>query len=280
MNEILIYNAHLIIDGHKEVLNGGLLIKDQHIERVFISPISIKGYQNIECLDAGGLMIFPSFISLYNPGNIFGLGRINKTNDLGIYLDSYVYTLSDLKRYDSYGLIKMIDYDPIMNKDELLLEELIRRKIILNIKTMANAYEEVLILKKLARIVIYNLFEDTPPFGLKKPNLSNLAFDDCDCYVNYCFDKFHESIDKLVLNNIRKPYLIVDTDDYATLFKKLKNYGFSNSELLMISSLNKVNLLGLDAFYGTLTRGKFADLVFMNDDYQIVKTMVKGVING
>ena len=119
---------------------------------------------------------------------------------------------------------------------------------------------------------------------------------------------------KLVINNIDKDKIILVSDssiarnlpdgDYEFISKKchksgtkfisfdghyagsvvsindemkvLYELGAKYTDLLMYSGLNAYRLYGLDKHYGTLSRGKYADLVIMNDDLDIKKVLMKG----
>lgn len=58
--------------------------------------------------------------------------------------------------------------------------------------------------------------------------------------------------------------------------KVLHELGAKYTDLLLYSSLNALRLYGLDNQYGTLTKGKHADIVIMDDDLNIKKVYVRG----
>ena len=58
--------------------------------------------------------------------------------------------------------------------------------------------------------------------------------------------------------------------------KVLYELGAKYCDLLMYSSLNAFRFYGLDKKYGTLEKGKYADLVIMDDDLNIRNVYVKG----
>ena len=58
--------------------------------------------------------------------------------------------------------------------------------------------------------------------------------------------------------------------------KVLHELGVKYTDLLLYSSLNAFRLYGLDNQYGTLTKGKYADIVIMDDDLNIKKVLVQG----
>lgn len=58
--------------------------------------------------------------------------------------------------------------------------------------------------------------------------------------------------------------------------KVLKELGASYTDLLMYSSYNAFKFYGLDSKYGTIEKGKYSDLVIMDDDLNIKNVLLKG----
>lgn len=58
--------------------------------------------------------------------------------------------------------------------------------------------------------------------------------------------------------------------------KVLRSIGAKYSELLAYSSLNAFRFYGLDKQFGTLDKGKYADIVIMDDELNIKNVFVKG----
>ena len=66
---------------------------------------------------------------------------------------------------------------------------------------------------------------------------------------------------------------VVSINDEMKILKKL---GCKYTQLLEYSSLNAFRFYGLDKKYGTLDKGKYADIVIMDDDLNIERVYVKG----
>ena len=66
---------------------------------------------------------------------------------------------------------------------------------------------------------------------------------------------------------------VVSINDEIQLLYKL---GVKYTDLLLYSSLNAFRFYGLDKKYGTLQKGKFADIVISDDDLNIKRVMLKG----
>ena len=58
--------------------------------------------------------------------------------------------------------------------------------------------------------------------------------------------------------------------------KVLYSLGAKYTDLLSYSSLNAFRFYGLDSHFGTLQKGKYADIVIMNDDLNIKRVYCKG----
>ena len=58
--------------------------------------------------------------------------------------------------------------------------------------------------------------------------------------------------------------------------KVLKELGATYTDLLRYSSLNAFKFYGLDKLFGTLEKGKYSDIVIMDDELNIKNVMVKG----
>ena len=58
--------------------------------------------------------------------------------------------------------------------------------------------------------------------------------------------------------------------------KVLYELGAKYTDLLLYSSLNAFKFYGLDSQFGTLSKGKYADIIIMDDDLNIKKVFVKG----
>ncbi|MDW7669795.1 MAG: N-acetylglucosamine-6-phosphate deacetylase, partial [Bacillota bacterium] len=84
--------------------------------------------------------------------------------------------------------------------------------------------------------------------------------------------------------NIKNGKCTLDSGTIAGSVLKL-NQGFKNfaeasnesiESIVPLITINQAKYLGLEDKLGSLTQGKRADIVIMNDDYDITKTIVKG----
>lgn len=66
---------------------------------------------------------------------------------------------------------------------------------------------------------------------------------------------------------------VVSINDEIKVLRKL---GISYTDLLLYSSLNAFRLYGLDQQFGALTKGKYSDLVIMDDELNIKNVLSKG----
>lgn len=161
-----------------------------------------------------------------------------------------------------------------------------------------------------------HLFNASNGLHHRNIGLVNLAFDDNDKYVEVIADGIHldTSILKLIYRNIRKDRVILISDctlmaglndgeyefEGTKCLKKdllcvneegkisggasfiidgLKNMhkaGASLTDLLLMSSLNAYRFYGLDNRYGSLDKGKYADIVILDDDLNLISVYVRG----
>ena len=161
-----------------------------------------------------------------------------------------------------------------------------------------------------------HLFNAMRSFHHRDITLVNAAFMNLGYYVELIADGNHikENVLKLILNNIDLDKIMLVSDSSTargledgehiflskpctktgTIFKThdghfagsvvsindemkvLQRLGVSYTDLLKISSLNAFRFYGLDKQYGTLTKGKHADIVIMDEDLNIKNVYVKG----
>lgn len=65
----LFKHAHLVVDGHKEYLDGALLVNDEKIEEVFYQTSQLKQeYADYKTIDLQGLIVMPGFFDTHTHG--------------------------------------------------------------------------------------------------------------------------------------------------------------------------------------------------------------------
>ncbi len=161
-----------------------------------------------------------------------------------------------------------------------------------------------------------HLFNAMKGLHHREVTLVNTAFMNEGYYCELITDGYHidRNVLKLAINNIDKDHIIIVSDSSTargledgphvflsknciktgTIFKTLDGHfagsvvsindemkvlhelGASYTDLLRYSSLNAFTLYGLDSQFGTLTKGKFADLAIMDDDLNIKNVYVQG----
>ena len=163
-----------------------------------------------------------------------------------------------------------------------------------------------------------HLFNASRGFHHRDIGLVNMALDDTDKYVEIIGDGIHLNKEtlKLIYKNIRRDRLMLVSDavllagqeDGDFLFegkmchkkgrecinddnticggasfiideiKKMREVGASLNDLLLMSSLNAYRFYGLDKRFGSLVKGKYSDIVVLDDDLNLVFTYGRGKI--
>ena len=58
----------------------------------------------------------------------------------------------------------------------------------------------------------------------------------------------------------------------------MRGLGFTDNEVAAMASENPVKLLGIDGSAGSIEAGKYADLVAIDDNGNVVMTMIRGQV--
>ncbi len=128
---------------------------------------------------------------------------------------------------------------------------------------------------------ISHLYKDMRGFHHSECTLVNCAFSN----IFYCGIVADESmiskdVLKLIFNNIDiKKIMLISDDSGISIAKQVKtlfNLGYKLNELLCYSSLNAFRFYGLDNRYGTLDKGKYADLLILDDELNIANVIKEG----
>lgn len=163
-----------------------------------------------------------------------------------------------------------------------------------------------------------HLFNASRGLHHRNISLVNMALDDTDKYVEVIGDGVHlnKEILKLIYKNIRRDRIMLISDalsfagqdDGDFLFegklchkkgkeckddhnrlcggasfiideiKNMREVGASLNDLLLMSSLNAYRFYGLDKRFGSLVKGKYSDIVVLDDDLNLVFTYGRGKI--
>lgn len=264
MNKYLLTNAHLIIDGQKEYLDGAILIEDEYIKEIYPQSNKLNIPQDINAYSLNGRTVLPGFFNIYS-NEYIGTTNYLSTNELNDSLGLHINNINDLNEYT-----KAIDIS--FNE---LNNELINKLKELNIKTfITNSYEY--------KDIYFDSFNDMY-FKMSNLNIDgsgmiNKIFE-LNKYVTIRANKIDINLLKLTINNIKKDKLILIDDIYEGI-KRLRQLNVSYTDIVNYSSLNAYRLFNLDKQYGSLIKGKKADMIIMNNDsieYIIKKGEIKHV---
>lgn len=370
----LLKHAHLVIDGKREFLDGGLLINGEVIEDVFPQSNKINDIEGCETIDLNGALVMPGFFDTHTHG-IDGISFDNASKDdldkaalefaqtgstsflvtlsYDCPIEEYFNRFELLNNYDSkdsrfMGVhlegpflstkhLGVGDPNKFKMPDIKLVEDILAKSN--NLKQMTIAYEldgakqigkllkenNVKVMCGHSDAVYEDLDENVDGFthlfnamrGLHHRDLTlvNCAFmNKWNVELIADGNHVHKDVLKLVINNINRDRIMLVTDsssarnlkdgeyDFLSKYcikkgttfitvdghfagsvvsindemKVLYELGAKYTDLLLYSSLNAYKFYGLDSRFGTLEKGKYADIVIMDDEFNIKKVYCKG----
>jgi len=232
------------------------------------------------------LMLFENYVSKYSRFmgiHIEGPFILNKYSDNSLANYYYEPDINVINKFLSNSTkIKQMTI-ALERKETHKIAEILRNH---NIKVMAG-HSDATIEDVYGYIDgITHLYKYMRSYHHIDKTLVNLALDS-DYYFELIADK--SKIDKDVIrhtiNIVNKDKLMLISDSKANNkefngitneVKLLKSLGARNTELLCYSSLNAFRFYGYDKEYGTLQKGKMADIVCLDDEMNVVFTYVKG----
>lgn len=235
---IILNHATLIIDDVKKAISGAINIKDDYIDKVYLVASKIEQCDKLQVLNLENHIIMPYFIS--EQAEL-------KFIDINLqYINQLVDLKDDFYVYSSFDAI-----------DDQVIASFRKHKIIID-----------------------DLFIKTPNLGINKANLSNLAFSKEEPYVFLNMDyNFDESIINLILKNIPYNRLIIKSKDMIKTIKDLHfKYQVDLVDIVAFVSLNMARFLNIQNQYGSITRGKYANLLILDEKLNLVKKVINGQI--
>lgn len=128
---------------------------------------------------------------------------------------------------------------------------------------------------------ITHLFNAMPSMHHRNRTLVNCAFmNKWNCEIIADGKLINKDVLKLATTLIDKDKIMLVTDlSKASIndeLKVLRSVGIKYTDLLLYSSLNAFRFYGLDSRYGTLEKGKYADIAIMDEDLNIKSVYAKG----
>lgn len=195
------------------------------------------------------------------------------------------YDLTGIEKINVKGLKIIPDFyhedlnlkfilDPL-NKESMLLAKKFREhtKILIG-NTDAKAKD----VKDIAYDGFYNLYENMTGFNHQDLGLVNLAFYERDKYVEINPCVIDASVLKLTIDNLRKDRIILIGDIYRGI-RILRKLHYSYNDILLMACLNGYTFYGDNKLNGSIVKGKYADLLCIDDEDKIVFRFNKGKLH-
>ena len=244
----LLKHGHLIIDGNKEYLDGSVLVNDERIEDVFIHSNKVDELEYDECIDCSGKIIMPGFFDV--------------CNDNLDYMNGVVLNMSQESNQRVY-----LNYE----NDKNNVGD--RKIFIRNSNVSGDELDEKV-------TGISNLFVDMKPLSHNSNTLVNAAFTN-KYYIEIDSNELNDITLKLVVDNIDKNKIMLMSNNKHKIgeqIKRLFKLRVKLTDIVLYSSLNACRLYNLDKQYGSISKGKYADLLILDDELNINKILYKGKI--
>ena len=299
-NTVLLTHAHLVLDGNTEYLDGAILLENDKILGVYphSDKITISAKRVI---DLEGKIVMPAFFDPDVRSEEIGRGvtsyietvlhdpdemplRIH-ARKMGTHLDGpYVNPdLSSMDYEEQEGSLSintyMESYPDIVSVTfayELLgseeLGDYLEERGILRLLGRSKAHEEDLGEYEGFR----PLFKDMESISPEGDDLISIALHS-DKYVEADPSSLGDRTLDLIRKNVSRKKLILCGGNIEEGIKRMRRLGASLTDILLMSSLNAYTLYGKDTLYGSLRKGKTADLVITDEDLDIFNVYTEGV---
>ena len=120
------------------------------------------------------------------------------------------------------------------------------------------------------RLIYRNIRRDRIMIITDSTHVAGLADGECVFEGEKCLKKGP------AVRRIKDGRLAGGASSMADCVKVMRSLGVPFTDLLLMSSLNAYRLYGLDKRFGTLEKGKYADIVIMNDEMDLLCTYMRG----
>lgn len=266
----LLTHGHLIIDDKREYLDGSLLINGEVIEDVYPQSNKLPDGPDIKVKDLNGCIVMPSFFDCE-------CNKYNNNDGCGAYLakdecviEEHCLGLSINGMPANITNVKQVSLD-LHNEDNrkhaIKLKEKGIRIIAIGNDTVFSDINDI-------ADGISVLFADVPVLDAKKDNLNNCVFKNMfNCELIASNDYANDDLLRLVINNVSKNRIMLVSDNRGNSIlnslKKLYSLGSKYTDLLSYSSLNAYRFHHLDNRYGSIEKGKYAELLVMDNNLNI-----------
>ncbi len=304
--KILLEHGHLIVDGNSEYLDGALLVEGDKILDVFPHTNKLKGsFEDCRRIDLKGALIMPGFFDadVYNDERGKGVTAYIETvlrsreeekvslpaKRLGYHLDG-PYVDPDYSEVDYEEDLEHLPADAYLEKYPGVLSvtvayellgsyewsEYLREHHILRLLGRSKAREDDL--EDCSYEGFRPLFKDMEGFSKDGDALVNIALEGKD-YAEVDCGAAGERVLRLLRENIDRRKLILVGSENSTIegsVKLMRKLGADYTDLLLMSSLNAYTLYGFEKQYGSLHRGKYADILIMDEELNIKNVYTRG----
>ena len=253
-------HCHLIIDDRREYLDGSIIINDEYIEDVFVNTKEFND-RDLKIVDLEGKILMPSFFD----------SKSKDEDDRGVN-HKYVFSKSELNVPTHLYTEKEIDIAP-KNVRAVTIQG--NYKKLFTVRTLSSPLNKINVFADGVSDITVNRLLSFDPINMLNHAMNN------KCYVEFGIDNtVSDEYINFVLKNIDSDKLALvgyNHDPFIKQIKRLYKLNVSFNNIVALSSLNALRFYNEDTLEGSLIKGKYANIVCLNDNLDIEFVLNKGV---
>ena len=255
-------HCHLIIDDRREYLDGSIIVDGEYIEDVFVNTKEFND-RDLKIVDLQGKILMPSFFD----------SKAEDREDKGVNY-KYIFAKHELN-VPTHLYTENENIEVGRNVHAVTIRGNYRK--ICTGRTLSSPLNNINIFAEgVSDITEQRLM------SFDSVNMLNHALNN-KCFVEFGIDKtVSDDYIKFVLKNIDSDKLTLigyKHDTFINQIKRLYKLNVSLNNIVAMSSLNALRFYNEDTLEGSLIKGKYANMICLNDNLDIEFVIDKGEIH-
>lgn len=252
-------HCHLIIDDRREYLDGSIIVNDEYIEDVFMHTKEFNE-SDLKIVDLHGKILMPSFFD----------SKSDDKEDRGVN-HKYIFSKTELSVPTHLYTEKELEYVG-QNTHAVTMQGPYKK--LFTVKTLSSPLNKINIFADgVSDITVTRLLSFDPI------NMLNHAMNN-KCYVEFGIDNtISDEHIKFIMKNIDSDKLALigyNHDSFINQIKRLHKLNVSLNNIVAMSSLNALRFYNEDTLEGSLIKGKYANIICLDDKLNIEFVLNKG----